>query len=247
MFCLKKKKKNSTLNTSSALSNQTATTPPPPRPPPPEIPKSPPKWPLRPGVMVHVKVNTKQNLCATRIQNPTESIIEIMPTSPQIPATQSSQNISYASPVFSGDCGETILDKSTIKSINPPVLPLRNNNLTIVTIKDDIDDLSNRNDELINFTTSSLIERLLKRLRWRRGHETKQTNSSQNILSKSNKRAVNLLRNTGWFGSGKSTNSSTGLFDNSRHHLSGIKCTDGGKLLFFYYFFLYLNCSLAFK
>lgn len=189
--------------------------------------------------MVHVKVNTKQNLCATRIQNPTESIIE-MPTSPHSPTTQSSQNISYASPIFSGDdCGETKLDTS-IKPINPPVLPLRN-----VTINDDendliinkIDELNNRNDELINFTNSSLIERLLKRLRWRRGHETKQTNSSQNILSKSNKRAVNLLRNTGWFGSGKSTNSSTGLFDNSRHHLSGIKCTDGGKLNTFLFIF----------
>lgn len=196
--------------------------------------------------MVHVKVNTKQNLCATRIQNPTESIIE-MPTSPQSPATQSSQNISYASPIFSGDCGETKLDTSTIKPINPPVLPLRNNNLNDVTINDEsnliinkIDELNNRNDELINFTTSSLIERLLNRLRWRRGHETKQTNSSQNILSKSNKRAVNLLRNTGWFGSGKSTNSSTGLFDNSRHHLSGIKCTDGGKLnIFFLSLFIY--------
>lgn len=191
--------------------------------------------------MVHVKVNTKQNLCATRIQNPTESIIE-MPTSPQSPATQSSQNISYASPIFSGDCGET----TTIKPINPPVLPLRNNNLNDLTINDEndlinnkIDELNNRNDELINFTTSSLIERLLNRLRWRRGHETKQTNSSQNILSKSNKRAVNLLRNTGWFGSGKSTNSSTGLFDDSRHHLSGIKCTDGGKLNFLFFLFLY--------
>lgn len=36
----------------------------------PEIPKSPPKWPLRPGVMVHVKVDTKQNLCAARAQSP---------------------------------------------------------------------------------------------------------------------------------------------------------------------------------
>lgn len=203
--------------------------------------------------MVHVKVNTKQNLCATRIQNPTEGIIE-MPTTPQSPATQSSQNISYASPIFSGDCGETKLDTS-IKPINSPVLPLRNNNLNDVTINDEsdliinkIDELNNRNDELINFTTSSLIERLLNRLRWRRGHETKQTNSSQNILSKSNKRAVNLLRNTGWFGSGKSTNSSTGLFDNSRHHLSGIKCTDGGKLnlFIFFYFSNYLNNNIIF-
>lgn len=38
---------------------------------PPEIPKSPPKWPLRPGVMVHVRVDTKQNLCAARAQSPT--------------------------------------------------------------------------------------------------------------------------------------------------------------------------------
>lgn len=180
--------------------------------------------------MVHVKVNTKQNLCATRIQNPTESIIE-MPTTPQSPATQSSQNISYASPIFSGDGGVTKLDSSIV---NPP-LPSRNIDNVVESdlIINKIDELNNRNDELINFTTSSLIERLLNRLRWRRGHETKQTNSSQNILSKSNKRAVNLLRNTGWFGSGKSTNSSTGLFE-SRHHLSGIKCTDGGKFDFFF-------------
>lgn len=36
----------------------------------PDVPKSPPKWPLRPGVMVHVKVDTKQNLCAARAQSP---------------------------------------------------------------------------------------------------------------------------------------------------------------------------------
>ncbi|XP_055855843.1 hemicentin-1 isoform X5 [Episyrphus balteatus] len=32
-----------------------------------EIPKSPPRWPLRPGVMVHVKNDTKQNLAANRL------------------------------------------------------------------------------------------------------------------------------------------------------------------------------------
>lgn len=33
----------------------------------PEVPKSPPRWPLRPGVMVHVRNDTKQNLAANRM------------------------------------------------------------------------------------------------------------------------------------------------------------------------------------
>lgn len=110
-------------------------------------------------------------------------------------------------------------------------------------------------DELLSFTSSNLIERLLGRLRWRREH-IKRTNLSggnahnnkntasggngtsngangneENLLSKSNKRAVNLLRATGWFGSGKSTNSTTGLMSDSErsHNISGISRGDGGK------------------
>lgn len=363
------------------------------RPPPPEIPKSPPKWPLRPGVLVHVKCDTKQNLCANRIQSPNTSSTS---TSTNLNVT----NVSYASPLINTNSKNTSVngDIITTKKVTPkvPELPARNatppiivaiapksatvkaiisteiatvrpttcvtaneqivneqmnktatvkrlqstssqfnkkidttenendnNNMsggnTVVDIgtsvinKNTIDilrpnngniggdgDMNDaettlmvtnqsttvnnnvnancNNDELMHFTTSSLIERIMGRLRWRREHNkhSNQNNSNSNnnkkgmgiasllpysftsnnaattqnnqqqqsitqitascssdneesIFSRSNKRAVNLLRATGWFGSGKSTNSSTGLMSDKRHHLSGITCSDGGK------------------
>lgn len=97
------------------------------------------------------------------------------------------------------------------------------------------------NDELLRFTSSNLIERILGRLRWRREQSNTHnnnnahnnaTNNEDGILAKSNKRAVSLLRATGWFGSGKSTNSTTGLMSDTptKNHLqNGITCSDSGK------------------
>lgn len=296
---------------------------PPPRPPPPEIPKSPPKWPLRPGVMVHVKVDTKQNLCASRIQKPSS-----IPDTPNTAATNSVtgqqpneqhniSNVSYASPILNKtpttgvdtfvqmqmDAKDNVAIVSATNASSelsiqpPPVLPARNmlgkfatscasaptktsctrltreenrtdencNNTTMeqTTL---VPNAPGNNDELITFTSSSLIEKILSRLRWRR-ERTKHSSSTGNcgasnsdncsssngagdgtsILSKSNRRAaVSLLRGTGWFGSGKSTNSSTGLFDKD-HHLNGITCDDGGKVLLFFaesfFIIFFFQCS----
>lgn len=350
------------------------------RPPPPEIPKSPPKWPLRPGVLVHVKCDTKQNLCASRIQSPN--------TSSSASASLNLTNVSYASPLINVSSRNASVTGSVVAATAPaaptpttipkvPDLPARNSTPPIVvavapksaavkgtmsaeiatvrpttcgsanrstpsktatvkrlqsasitnskqietnansgggcegitidnigtsTINESTIDICQingvgdgdnndaettlmvdapptihnanaiNNDELIHFTTSSLIERILGRLRWRREHtknsnqnhsntkksmgiasllhpysftsststtasqpSASQTNASssgdneESIFSRSNKRAVNLLRATGWFGSGKSTNSSTGLMYDKRHHLSGITASDGGK------------------
>lgn len=290
---------------------------PPPRPPPPEIPKSPPKWPLRPGVMVHVKVDTKQNLCASRTQNPSS-----MPYTPntssaitagtgQNPNEQqlNMSNVSYASPLLNktppttGDAFVQMDAKDNVCTVSatngsseismqppppPPALPARNIlgklatssasapsktscSSELLTRENPTDENSNNttmeqttlvpnapgnNDELITFTSSSLIEKILSRLRWRRErtkHSSTGTGASNNdncgsgnnagdgtsILSKRNRRTVSLLRGTGWFGSGKSTNSSTGLFDKD-HHLNGITCDDGGKVHFFFFISFFL-------
>lgn len=172
---------------------------------PPEVPKSPPKWPLRPGVMVHVKGDTKQNLAASRSQTPSTGRPEVSPGTPS----------------------------------KTPELPLRNSTprpeVEAPAPKAEEETVEEINDELINFTNSGFIERILRRLRWRReGHGVRR---SPPILAQSSsaqggvqKKAANLLRAAGWFGSGKSTASSLGLFD-SRHRPSGIKYTDGGMTL----------------
>lgn len=232
-------------------------TTPPPRPPPPDIPKSPPKWPLRPGVMVHVKCDTKQNLCASRTQSPASIAQNGNNSSNQ-------HNVSYASPILSQSLRTTnqpiIPDANSggnreiaidISPKSPPTLPVRNldkfstnvalseNQLLTRECADGTEEnnettAAKNNDELINFTSSSLIERILGRLRWRRERTKRNVDGETDdgsIAARSNKRAVNLLRGaTGWFGSGKSTNSSTGLFD-KRHQFSGITCSDGGKYI----------------
>lgn len=264
----------------SVLSIQ-PTTPPPPRPPPPEIQKTPPRWPLRPGVLVHVKVDTKQNLCASRAQSPLTPENSIK--SPVQSVGTESTNVSYASPLLpaaatsqSNAAIETNGSKSNLSS--PPILPARNPlRMSATGVQPDSDILlaseqvnveemntsnptaanststqttsttatttsstatnNNNNDELATFTSSSLIEKILNRLRWRReqtknyennNNSKKESGDGRNIspTSKSNKRAVTLLRGTGWFGSGKSTNSKTGLFDT---FLDGITYDDGGK------------------
>ena len=235
--------------------------------------------------MVHVKTDTKQNLCASRTQSPAATAATAtQATTPELNETASNeQNVSYASPILSDSSTKQLInssvDKTKSSTIPPPLIPYRNqnldNNATSQPISlscsennellNDVNPTVNSenvtssqvaNDELINFTNSNFIERILSRLRWRRertkaSSNNNNTDNDTNGQSKSNKRAVNLLRATGWFGSGKSTNSSTGLFDR-RHHLEGIQCTDGGKYIFilhtymkiietFIQFFFHLN------
>lgn len=275
---------------------------------------------MRPGVLVHVKCDTKQNLCANRAQSPFNA--SSLNTSGNL------NNVSYASPLLNSNSRNTSMtsgkvgSESTNLSSTPiilPELPARNiktNNTTIaitttpttnsidatdstqnnnkkssksvarallidedgITAKVESDDSSkedgsNRrivatsnnnnnnstvigsvdtttgllqntatvttiepnNDELLRFTSSNLIERILGRLRFRREQSSNNnthnaTNNEGGILAKSNKRAVSLLRATGWFGSGKSTNSSTGLMsDTTKTHSNGITCSESGK------------------
>lgn len=261
----------------SVLSTQTTTETPASRSFTTDVPKSPPKWPLRPGVLVHVKCDTKQNLCANRAQSPTHNA--------SLNAS-SINNVSYASPLLnsrntsmaSGN-DSTKIPSSTSSSIRPE-LPVRNPKTQIDSIAtttttttesksvarplhQDVDAASNKessflntdakkstanstetnqkdckrsgndltvtgllvtnnetnNDELLRFTSSNLIERILGRLRWRR----EQTTTNSTMAQNSNKKTKGLLRSSRWFGSGKSTNSTTGLMnDTNKHHLNGI-------------------------
>lgn len=315
---------NNVANQSATLA--TSASLPPPRPPPPEIPKSPPKWPLRPGVLVHVKVDTKQNLCASRTQSPNTSLLSATNTigfaSPILNSSSRSQSIPMAK-ASTGTATAAVtntMENSTLSQNRTPVLPVKqqigeiatdhknqtalangrspnvmngtngkksflngdldvnenaNNNNDVSSVglieqsttnnnnNNNNQNINTNNDELVSFTTSNLIERILGRLRWRRerskpsstgnvgtggnggnggngggigaaGHNSSggSQHSEEGLFSRSNKRAVNLLRSTGWFGSGKSTNSSTGLMFDKRHHISGITCSDGGKKKF---------------
>lgn len=222
-----------------------------------EIPRSPPKWPLRPGVMVHVKVDTKQNLCATRTTNQDDSatVATISPSSTFIQQQKQQQQ-----PFNEQDKQQSI--KQQQKEVEFPSNVVGSETMAQIQTENEIH--STVNDELINFTSSNLIERILKRLRWRRANCEKingansmrvgdgngsrggsigqrngmgrrsirgsNTRGGNNI--KGNRRAVNILRSTGWFGSGKSTTSSTGLVGENQkehHRLSGIECSDDGK------------------
>lgn len=208
--------------------------------------------------MVHVKSDTK--LSASRTQSPASIATNPNNSSNQHNVSYASPILSQSlrstsqPPVANASVNREVTIDLSPKS--PPVLPSRNllNKFQVKTtvaendtettecFDDGVADhtgstaASNTNDELITFTSSSLIERILGRLRWRR-ERTKRNDvdgETDDGMTKSNKRAVNLIRGaTGWFGSGKSTNSSTGLFD-KRHQFSGITCSDGGK-----YFFLF--------
>lgn len=299
------------MGINSVLSAQATAESPASRPSAPEIPKSPPKWPLRPGVLVHVKCDTKQNLCANRAQSPFNASMN----------TSNLNNVSYASPLLSGNSRNTSIASgkaaggSTNLSSTPitlPELPARNTKTTNTTSTETTNNNNSKksskpvsrallidedgitakvessddsckedggcrvninnstvgsdtttgllqnttttansepnNDELLRFTSSNLIERILGRLRWRReqsnahnnNNANNAVNSEEGILAKSNKRAVSLLRATGWFGSGKSTNSTTGLMSDTptkNHMQNGITCSDSGK----YHVYLYLS------
>lgn len=206
--------------------------------------------------MVHVKCDTK--LSASRTQSPASiptngnsslNQSNVSYASPIISQSIRSTNQRINAELNVGGNRDIAIDLSP-KS--PPTLPARNlldkfptkavlsgNVVLTEECADTAEDhngstVANNNDELISFTSSSLIERILGRLRWRRERTKRNVDGEtddDNIMTKSNKRAVNLIRGaTGWFGSGKSTNSSTGLFD-KRHQFSGITCSDGGKYI----------------
>lgn len=243
-----------------------------------DVPKSPPKWPLRPGVLVHVKCDTKQTLCANRAQSPFNTSHN----------TSSLNNVSYASPLLTAtsrnaSACETATGAGGQTKINiGPDLPARNTKplLRMATrpaaraLLSDVEQAANAdeteksdgatateatnnnndnnnnnsnsnnsnnnrnnnneaNEELLRFTTSNVIQRILRRLRWRRdqsnGDTVNATNDAANgnengnggILSRSNRRAISLLRATGWFGSGKSTTSTTGLMNDKKKSGNG--------------------------
>lgn len=252
-----------------------------------EVPKSPPKWPLRPGVFVHVKGDTKQNLCAQRNKN--LSIVNktgAMTTTPYQFGTENYQEISSTSlntnnqlkivenqstvhPVTSiglsvnnlksidkmkqqltidmkqpgqdgsgdgihiGDTSKTVLNQTDTNVLNS----------TVLSVGTSVANTTCNDEQLISFTSSNVIQRLLGRIRWRRlmgdirtsvvggiRNSTTKNNQNDNMNIKPHKKTTNIFRRTanGIFGSGKSISSSTGLVD-ARHDFSGITCTDGGK------------------
>lgn len=292
-----KKKPRTTMHTYSVLSAQTANDSTTSRPSATDIPKSPPKWPLRPGVLVHVKGDTKQTLCTNRAQSPfntshnTSSLKNVSYASPLLSATsrnasacetavsQTKINIGpdlparNTKPVISNAASNTSTTIINMKRIatkpvarallnddeqatnttetaksdngNMPATEATNNNNNDNNNDDNNNNNHNRNnnneanDELLRFTTSNVIERILGRLRWRREQSTNgaandgaNDNGNGGILSRSNRRAMSLLRATGWFGSGKSTTSTTGLMTETKKlNNNGTAGNDSGKYL----------------
>lgn len=292
-----------------------------------EIPKSPPKWPLRPGVLAYVKGDTKQNICAARnggagiaMNHSTGSSgIVAAPTSPANAVTESPLNKSTAS--SASGAGHNANPAAGGRNKPPP--PLRQtqlingqssgtgeeggrNNITVsahgdrvlrkalktIVLSDDVaiqveddgddddeddenngrchnrrdeEDVETNVDELINFTNSNFINRILKRLHWRRqgrrnggiGFDNRRSSSNSaaggdggaKMKTKKSRRRLLLLRKlpmNGLFGSWKSTNSHTELFDSTRHRPAGIKYPSSGNWLCFVYSFLlsYTNARL---
>uniref|UniRef100_A0A1B0GL67 Ig-like domain-containing protein n=2 Tax=Lutzomyia longipalpis TaxID=7200 RepID=A0A1B0GL67_LUTLO len=129
----------------------------------------------RPGVLVHIKGDTKQNLAASRSQTPSTGRPEVAPGTPS----------------------------------KSPELPLRNSTPKSdveraegVAPKAEEEPTDDGNDELITFTNSGFIERILRRLRWRREHRGVRQSPSiltQNSPSQSGvqKKAASLLRAAG--------------------------------------------------
>lgn len=270
----------------------------------PEIPKSPPKWPLRPGVLAYVKGDTKQNICAARNGGSVTTNMNHSTTTTTTTANESALNKSAVSAASGNNANGDNSNKqpqgtettatdggsgagngidSTV--VAPGDRVLRKALKTIVLSEDvaiqvegDDDDEDEEDDdyerrargedeeetnmnELINFTNSNFINRILKRLRWRRqgsgggrrgsgsgsggagglGFDNRRSSPSDAAAAKKTKkcrRRLLLLRKlpkNGLFGSWKSTNSHTELFDSTRHRPAGIKYPSSGNWLCFVY------------
>lgn len=280
----------------------------------PEIPKSPPKWPLRPGVLAYVKGDTKQNICAARNGGSvTASMNHSTTTNTTTTANESALNKSAVSSSASGNNanGDRNSNKqpqgtettasggavgngidSTVSAPGDRVLRkalktiILSEDVAIQVEDDDDDDDEEEQDyerrtrgldeeetntnELINFTNSNFINRILKRLRWRRqglgsgrrgsgggigdglGFDNRRTSPSETTKKKTKKcrRRLLLLRKlpkNGLFGSWKSTNSHTELFDSTRHRPAGIKYPSSGNWLCFVYFSLLYSSLFIFS
>lgn len=234
-----------------------------------EAPKSPPKWPLRPGVLVHVKTDTKENLHAARTQSPNSKAVPI-PMVPKINTSNnkdnnknSSSNINKSSTVNESEQGTIELNESTVsipvpppppqQQMSPPDIPPKNNPFRVSRC--DSDSLNNtskssNNDELVKFSNSKFLQRILVKLNLRRaGPHIKETNKDEEncdenedlgdgssfkrrndyrfrIQSKASWRGT--WDTWAWFGSNKSTRSNKNLVDNN-NHITGIECTEKGK------------------
>lgn len=220
-----------------------------------EAPKSPPKWPLRPGVMVHVKTDTKENLHAARTQSPVSKAV----SQPKIDSSQVITNKTVEKVTQ-----ETTLNQSTISAPElPPKNPFRVsrcdsdslNNTTKSSTSDKTANNTINNDELVKFSNSKLLERILIKLKLRRAgscvKEMTSTTTTTNITEdetdedtgdgSSFKRRNDYRfriqskaswRGTwdtwAWFGSNKSTRSNKNLVDNN-NHITGIECTEKGN------------------
>lgn len=225
-----------------------------------ETPRSPPKWPLRPGVMVHVKTDTKENLHAARTQSP----VNKAGSQPNTDNNEviKKENIDNVGEVPQG----TTVNKSTISAPElPPKNPFRvprcdSDSLNNTTKSSACDKTANNsssiNDELVKFSNSKLLERILIKLKLRRAGScvkeiTTTTTTTTNITEdetdeetgdgSSFKRRNDYRfriqskaswRGTwdtwAWFGSNKSTRSNKNLVDNN-NHITGIECTEKGN------------------
>lgn len=215
----------------------------------PEIPKSPPKWPLRPGVLVHVKGDTKQNICAARSGHAQRQRPPPLPPPQSDASRQPPLNETQTTMI-----GGSPLNKSGISYASIPAGRPQPSNVvavgpgdsqqatttdgTSIRVEEDDDNQSpdshqgNTMDELATFTSSNFIERILKRLRWKRERPTYGNRSTcTNIENRRKARKRHLLRpKTGLFGSCKSTNSNTELFDSLRYRPTGLKYPSSGNI-----------------
>lgn len=275
-----------------------------------EIPKSPPKWPLRPGVLAYVKGDTKQNICAARNGGATTTTASASamnhsmgsstgPGTGTAVVSESPLNkstVSYAATGnnnSNGSANTATRDQQQLQQLSQQSLQTRqgqgqandsirsegavsapgdrvlrkalktivlSEDVAIQVEEDDEDDDEDDGhgqrqqytqqtndgdetnvDELINFTNSNFINRILKRLRWKRnrgGFDNRRSsptnNSSGPKKTKKGRRRLLLLRRmpiNSLFGSWKSTNSHTELFDSTRNRPAGIKYPSSGNWL----------------
>lgn len=197
-----------------------------------EIPKSPPKWPLRPGVLVHVKNDTKEQLHAVRIQNPINHKTESSPSTLSSQAlqlnvinnnnnntgTSSMSNLSHKNPFRISRCDSNSLNESVAKTSS--------------------------NDELIKFINSKLLQRILRKLKLRRinikevSEEDDEPTKDEFSFKRRNEYRFRIQSKAcwrsnwdtwAWFSSNKSTRSNKSLM-NTSNHFRGIECTENGKM-----------------
>lgn len=199
-----------------------------------EAPKSPPKWPLRPGVMVHVKDDTKEQLQQVRTQSPTR------------PPPPLNKSIATSSTTTTPKKSEATTPTTPNAPVNPfRVSPRCTSNSLNETTK--TSSSSNADEQLVKFSNSKLLQRILQKLKLRRtnvkeisdegededieaadGSSFKRRNDYRfRIQSKATWRSN--WDTWAWFGSNKSTRSNKTLVDNN-NHIKGLECTEKCKL-----------------